>query len=225
MGEVEAFEIYEYPGKKMIIKVKVAINVHQPIPSGIHVGNPTDGSYWVDFRYERLPQMCFNCGLVGHADTACRNRAMEANTLAPLGPWIRSSQYGRRKMEDKDKKFYSNPSQSPNFGHYSPPVPAALLAQLAAIKLQNQTPKDSAAGYKQQTQQKGPEQAKDKGKNEIHIGTTLMEVEMGNHQNNKPKNSAIQAKRLKLDYEGNNGRSDATNKQMASLGGKASQQI
>jgi hypothetical protein len=150
---------------------------------------------------------------------------MEANTLAPLGPWIRSSQYGRRKMEDKDKKFYSNPSQSPNFGHYSPPVPAALLAQLAAIKLQNQTPKDSAAGYKQQTQQKGPEQAKDKGKNEIHIGTTLMEVEMGNHQNNKPKNSAIQAKRLKLDYEGNNGRSDATNKQMASLGGKASQQI
>jgi hypothetical protein len=115
MGEVEASEIYEYPGKKMIIKVKVAINVHQPIPSGIHVGNPTDGTYWVDFRYERLPHMCFNCGFVGHADTLCRNRAPEADTLAPLGPWIRSSQYGRRKMEDKDKKFYNNPSQSPNF--------------------------------------------------------------------------------------------------------------
>jgi hypothetical protein len=28
MGEVEASEIYEYPGKKMIIKVKVAINVN-----------------------------------------------------------------------------------------------------------------------------------------------------------------------------------------------------
>jgi hypothetical protein len=109
MGDVEASEFYEYPGKKMIIKIKVGINVHKPIPSGIHVANPTDGTTWVDFRYERLPQMCFKCGLVGHADTSCRHRALETDTLAPLGPWI-TAQYGRRRMEEKDKRFYSNPS-------------------------------------------------------------------------------------------------------------------
>jgi hypothetical protein len=57
------------------------------------------------------------------------------------------------------------------------------------------------------------------------MGSTLMDVETGNHHNNKPENGAIQAKRLKLDYEGSTGRSDATNKQMASLGGKAGQPI
>jgi hypothetical protein len=66
----------------------------------------------------------------------CRNEALKDDTLAPLGPWIRSTQYGRRKMADKDKKFYSNPSQSPNFGTYSPTVPASLLAQMAAMKVQ-----------------------------------------------------------------------------------------
>jgi hypothetical protein len=208
----------------MIIKVKVAINVHQPIPSGIHVGNPTDGTYWVDFRYEKLPQMCFKCGLVGHADNLCRNRALEADTLAPLGPWIRSSQYGRRKMEDKDKKFYSNPSQSPNFGHYSPPVPAALLAQLAAMKLQSQTPRDTATGFQQQTQQNGTEQPKDVGQNESPMDTTLLRSELSENHNATIGENASHAKRLKLDYEASYGKSDLINKQMAGLGGKASQQ-
>jgi hypothetical protein len=136
MGNVEASEFYEYPGKKVIIKIKVAIDVHNPITSGIHVGNPTDGTNWIDYRYEKLPQMCFKCGMIGHMDKLCRNQPLELDTLAPLGPWIRSTQYGKRKMEEKDRKYYSNPSQSKNFGHYSPPVPADLLEKLAAMRVQ-----------------------------------------------------------------------------------------
>jgi hypothetical protein len=135
MGTVEASEFYEYPGKKVIIKIKVNINVYKPITSGIHVGNPNDGNCWVDYRYEKLPLVCFKCGLVGHADTLCRNPPMILGTLAPLGTWIRSTRYGKRKMEAKDRKFYSNPSQAPNFGQYSSPVPTALPEQLAAMKI------------------------------------------------------------------------------------------
>ncbi|GAU40781.1 hypothetical protein TSUD_26610 [Trifolium subterraneum] len=152
MGDVEASEIYEYPGKQVIIKIKVAISVHKPILSGIHVGNPIYGTYWIDYRYEKLPQTCFNCGLVGHEAKLCRNQALNTDTTAPLGPWIRSSQYGRRKMEEKDRKYYSNPSQSPNFGKYSPPVPTSLLAQLAAMKLQNQTPTNNNPSQQQGVQ-------------------------------------------------------------------------
>ncbi|MCI38656.1 hypothetical protein A2U01_0059884, partial [Trifolium medium] len=52
-------------------------------------------------------------------------------------------------MEDKDKKFYSNPSQSPQFGKYSPPVPESLLAQLAAMKLQSKSPMNPNTGRNQ----------------------------------------------------------------------------
>ncbi|MCH82220.1 hypothetical protein A2U01_0003021 [Trifolium medium] len=151
MGNVEASEFYEYPGKQVIIKIKVAININNPITSGIHVGNPTDGTSWVDYRYEKLPQVCFKCGMIGHTDKLCRNQALVLDTLAPLGPWIRSTQYGKRKMEDKDRKFYSNPSHAKNFGQYSPPVPSDLLEKLAAMRVNtakaNQTqhpqPKDA----------------------------------------------------------------------------------
>jgi hypothetical protein len=143
MGKVEAAEYYEYPGKKVIIKIKVAINIHQPILSGIHVGNPIDGTCWVDYRYERLPQVCFNCGMIGHMDKLCRNQPLNIDTMAPIGPWIRSTQYGKRKMEDKDKKFHSNPSHGKNFGQYSPPVPSDLLEKLAALKVNHTTTKHS----------------------------------------------------------------------------------
>jgi len=55
LGNVEAVEFYEYPRKNKISNIKVAINVHHPIQTGIHVGNPTDGTIWIYFRYEKLP--------------------------------------------------------------------------------------------------------------------------------------------------------------------------
>jgi hypothetical protein len=102
--------------------------------------------------YEKLPHVCFRCGIIGHTDKLCKNQPLNIETLAPLGPWIRSTQYGRRKMEEKDRKYYSNPSQSPNFGHYSPLVPASLLAQLAAMKIRINSQSEPA---QQQEQNKG----------------------------------------------------------------------
>lgn len=150
LGRVEAVEFYEYPGKNRILKIKVAINIHNPIQTGIHVGNPTDGTTWIDFRYEKLPQICYSCGLVGHADNLCQNLPLEQGNSTPLGPWIRSTQYGRRVMEAKDKRYYSNPSQSKDFGHYSPPVPDSLLQELASLKLQQTSPM-ATTHNKQQT--------------------------------------------------------------------------
>jgi hypothetical protein len=91
LGYVEASEFYKYPGKNLIIKIKVAIDIKKPILSGIHIGNPTDMTKWIDYRYEKLPQVCFKCGMIGHMDKLCRNPALNLETLAPLGPWISST--------------------------------------------------------------------------------------------------------------------------------------
>jgi hypothetical protein len=145
LGDVETTDIYEYPGKKSIVKIKVNIDVHQPIQSGILIGNHKDGTHWIDFRYENLPQVCFRCGILGHSDKLCMNEPNSMENQAPLGPWIRSNQYGRRIIEEKDKRFHSNPSQGSNFGHYSPPIPASMMEQMAAMKLQEEAEKRDQA--------------------------------------------------------------------------------
>lgn len=230
MGDVEASEIYEYPGKKIIVKIKVAINVHQPIPTGIHVGNLTDGTCWVDFRYEKLPQVCFNCGLIGHAMNLCRNTGLKDETLAPLGPWIRSTQYGRRKMADQDKKFYSNPSHSPNFGTYSPTVPESLLAQMAAMKVQQQTSNEQNYEPQQQDYNMKHQQPKEaaiaKDRQAQNMGSHQAENQIEGGSNTITGITQAQAKRLKISNTSNNsGRDDMDIQQLAGPGPRASHQI
>ncbi|MCI18972.1 hypothetical protein A2U01_0040127, partial [Trifolium medium] len=42
----------------------------------------------------------------GHSDKLCQYDAMNMEESTPIGPWIRSNQYGRRVMEEKDRKFH-----------------------------------------------------------------------------------------------------------------------
>jgi hypothetical protein len=138
LGKVEVADLYEYPGKKVIVKIKVFINVYQPITTGILIGNQRDGTHWIDFRYENLPQVCFKHGLLGHSDKLCMNEAINMENQTPIGPWIRSNQYGRRLVDEKDKRYHSNPSQGSNYGQYNPPIPATMLEQMAAMKIKEE---------------------------------------------------------------------------------------
>lgn len=72
MGKVDVAELYEYPGKNIIVKIKVTIDIKNSLTIGIHIENPTDGTSWIDYRYENLPLVCFKCGLIGHGDKWCQ---------------------------------------------------------------------------------------------------------------------------------------------------------
>ncbi|KAJ1420369.1 Zinc knuckle CX2CX4HX4C, partial [Sesbania bispinosa] len=82
------------------VKVLVEMNINHPLKAGINVGSNKDGIHWIDFQYEKLPQFCYSCGLVGHAEEFCSNKNdQEANGESEdklVGPWLRASQFGRR---------------------------------------------------------------------------------------------------------------------------------
>jgi hypothetical protein len=84
----------------------------------------------------------------------CQNPPLETGNVIPLRPWIRSSQYGRRVLEAKDKKYYSNPSHANDFGYNSPPAPESLLQQLEDMKIHQPTPMESAKSHQQTSFQK-----------------------------------------------------------------------
>ncbi|GAU39201.1 hypothetical protein TSUD_270440 [Trifolium subterraneum] len=214
IGPVEATEFYEFPGKKMIIKIKVAMNVQQPIQTGILIGNHKDGTTWVDFRYEKLPQVCFKCGILGHSDKLCQNEALNMEESTPLGPWIRSNQYGRRVMEEKDRKYHSNPSQSKNFGLYSPTIPASMIAQMEAMKLQEEANKE---GLNSSNRQKTSSNGDGRGVWHRTIRHTAQIQDNTDANNNTTPTSIV--KRLRMDDSW----IQSSNNNMAGPAGQASQ--
>lgn len=52
--------------------------------------------FWAEFKYERLPNFCFLCGVIGHTERFCHLMFEGANeeTERPYGAWLRAT--GRR---------------------------------------------------------------------------------------------------------------------------------
>ncbi|KAJ1383570.1 Zinc knuckle CX2CX4HX4C [Sesbania bispinosa] len=80
LGEVKEFEVYENRERGTFVRLLVEINNQKPLITGIPVGSKMDGVTWVDFRYEKLTQFCYQCGCIGHDEDMCKSIS-----FGPLG--------------------------------------------------------------------------------------------------------------------------------------------
>jgi hypothetical protein len=66
VGEVEDVDTNdEGMGWGKFLRVRIRINLFKPLARG-RMLRIKDRSYWIPFQYERLPRICFRCGLICH---------------------------------------------------------------------------------------------------------------------------------------------------------------
>lgn len=74
------------------LRIRVKIDITQPLMRDTHVDLGPLGVFWVRFAYERLPNFCYGCGKVGHQYKDCvtmnNPNPVDANdkTMLPFGP-------------------------------------------------------------------------------------------------------------------------------------------
>lgn len=71
MGKVVKIEGSKEFGGDGFIRVRVIVDITQPLCRGIVVTLENGMKTWVSFKYERLPNLCYWCGCVGHDDKDC----------------------------------------------------------------------------------------------------------------------------------------------------------
>jgi hypothetical protein len=75
-------------------RIKVRLDITQPLCRGRRVKLGKDRSGWIAFKYERLPNFCYQCGLLTHGDKDCSETSKRpyagSSDQAQFGPWLRA---------------------------------------------------------------------------------------------------------------------------------------
>ncbi|KAF7843116.1 reverse transcriptase [Senna tora] len=131
VGEVFAIEdpLAERRICRSFLRVGVELDTRKPLVTGLWIIGPRGDKIWISFKYERLQNYCYGCGVLGHEVKGCdRERfeggeEMEVNVYGPgLGvPSVREMRnailvlkseyeewYGEKGMEEKKEKFHRN---------------------------------------------------------------------------------------------------------------------
>lgn len=72
------------------LRVRVDLNISDPLVKGTWVQSKGGSRIWAEFKYERLPSLCFKCGRIDHVEKACKYENDEVGNRG-YGSWLKAS--------------------------------------------------------------------------------------------------------------------------------------
>ncbi|KAL0421071.1 UNVERIFIED_CONTAM: hypothetical protein Slati_3130000 [Sesamum latifolium] len=107
------------------LRIRIGLNVNQPLKKALKVRSTSGEELLARLTYERLPNFCYLCGMLGHMDKYCEG-ALRKIFVTPeqkpctvhgyVHPYLRGDDSRPRHMQQRSQLSYSN-TESPVRGH------------------------------------------------------------------------------------------------------------
>jgi hypothetical protein len=109
MGEVEDVDVLgDGSGWGRCLRIRVRVNLQQPLERGWAL-QVAGKSNWVNFKYEKLPRMCFTYGRIMHGMRGCPVKGAQQRTaddsFKEWGVWLRANDPRKRAGREKGGGF------------------------------------------------------------------------------------------------------------------------
>lgn len=74
------------------MRVRVTLSLDKPLKRRMKIKMSGNEWFWVNFKYENVPNFCFICGIVGHSERFCSQlfEKSEEEIMKPYGSWMRA---------------------------------------------------------------------------------------------------------------------------------------
>ena len=96
-GKVNKFEKTSNMVGGNFMRIRVVIDITQPLCRGKTISFWDNDERFISFKYERLPNICYWCGMVTHDDKYCSLWLRSKGSLKvddqQFGQWIRAAQF------------------------------------------------------------------------------------------------------------------------------------
>lgn len=94
IGKVEEIDCDEndvWTGPFM--RIRTVIDINKPLMRGLKIRVSESSSVWCPIMYEKLPDFCFHCGVMGHLHRECHQHIADSHgsETASYGDWLRAS--------------------------------------------------------------------------------------------------------------------------------------
>ncbi|KAL4341587.1 hypothetical protein GQ457_08G024660 [Hibiscus cannabinus] len=73
------------------LRIKIAMRVDDPLKTGFKLKRGEDDHILISFKYERMPEFCYECGRMGHPARECGFKDEMYKNSSKYGPWLRAS--------------------------------------------------------------------------------------------------------------------------------------
>ncbi len=102
------------------VRIRILINISEPLCRGRLVGLGGGRDMWISFKYEKLPNFCYWCGCLTHADKDCpiwlRSKGSLKIETQQYGSWLRAStlrgpRSNARETQGKETYEHSTPQE------------------------------------------------------------------------------------------------------------------
>lgn len=118
--------------KKRFFKFKVEVDLKKPLSPGCFLGKKEDKPTLARFRYEKLPNVCFQCGFFNHETTHCQNQQRKSSI--PYTGFIRAEDLIGEETPVKEKSTAAEKSKIGDTG--APLVTEKEVLNCAKMKSQ-----------------------------------------------------------------------------------------
>lgn len=96
LGEVVEVDLVGEPSGawKKFFRIRVDIPVGKPLLPGLFLPRPNNTDAWIGLKYEKLADVCYQCGVIGHEEWSCTGTVFQlCNSNGAMfkaaRPWLR----------------------------------------------------------------------------------------------------------------------------------------
>ncbi|KAL5580586.1 hypothetical protein UlMin_013028 [Ulmus minor] len=93
-GSVLEIQFNKHTKWKPFVKVQLDIHVNRPLFPGFFLPMQSHQPVWIQVKYERIQDLCFRCGRLGHNRESCSEdsdttvASLEGEVIQLFGPWL-----------------------------------------------------------------------------------------------------------------------------------------